>query len=182
MTATRKRKQTDARTADLKKIWVGARALGLDKDLLYDLAESLLERSIHDPVKGRRSIGNLNKIERWTIIKELSSKGAFIFRKLEGERPSTQRRAPDPRHSRTRAATTRAGKGTDIVSAKQQAFIIDLWERLEAYEPNASAPAWREAFTYRIISVKYPQKKWEAARLIEALKKRISQCRQGLKP
>jgi hypothetical protein len=134
---------------DLARIWAGAKTLGIDKDTLHDLLFNLT---------GKDSLTRTTKSDRWKLIQELSAKGAYRYRP----------RKPAPEAP--------ARKGTDIISADQQKKIDELWENLvELGVGNAGSKRWRAAFCQRIIGKPWPQKVWEAQKVIEALKKRVDQ-------
>jgi hypothetical protein len=143
------------RTRDLRIIWGGARNAGMDEETLRDLVED---------ITGQRSISVLNATQRGQVIRDLEAKGATVYRFKPKKYPG---------------GTSTPGKKTDMISAAQQAFIEDLWEALiKAGVENARSSEWRAAFSYRIIGKKWPQKKWEAGQIIEALKKRTKQERK----
>lgn len=148
-------KKLDQRTREIAKIWVGAKSLNIESDDLHFLVKQLTKKD---------SIADLSATERARVIFDLQTKGAYTYRK--------GRTANAPRPAKPRSER---GAGTDLVTPAQQTYIDGLWERLAEAEENAASIPWREAFTYRIISRKWPQARWEASKLIEALKKRIRQ-------
>lgn len=141
--------------SDLRKIWVGARELGLDSDVLHDLVNNLFDKD---------SLKKLTQAERTKLIKDLESKGAYIYR-------GDKRRKPRGK-----------GTATDIITPAQQEYIHKLWVKLSEYGEEFSRSQWQAAFIERVIGKRWPQKKWEAQKIIEALKKRLAQVRKrGIK-
>jgi len=134
---------------DLRRIYGGARELGISDEDLHMLLRDLT---------GKESFKKTNKAERWKMIQDLQSKGAYRYKGRAGE------------------GTRAPRKGTDIISAEQQKKIEEMWDRLvELGIGNAVRQQWRAAFCHRIIGKPWPQKVWEGQKLIEALKKRIQQ-------
>jgi len=150
---------------DLRKIHVGARELGLDTELLHDLVKS---------ITGKTSLKDLDATERGKVILELQRKGAFRYKK-RGAR--SEKRANNKPQTTNRKP---GGKATEIITPAQQDFIHDLWVGLSEYGEEFARPNFQTAFIKRIIGKQWPQKKWEAQKIIEALKSRISQERRRL--
>jgi len=151
---------------DFKRIWTGARSLGLDKETIHDLGEQIAGRSIYVQAKKGRSLTVLNRIERWKLIQDLSAKGAFKYR--SGKRVAS---------SEGKKGRTERGLGTDIITPKQQEFIEILFVKLASREPDFARPEYRRGFIRQVLGKDWPQKKWEAQKIIEALKSRERQSK-----
>lgn len=142
---------------DLRRIWVGARALGMDSDTLHELVKNITNKD---------SLKKLSQLERTKVIKDLESKGAYRYKK----------KTPKPHTSNLKPR----GRATDIITREQQEHIHKLWVALAEYGDQFARPNWQGGFINRILGKVWPQKKWEAQKVIEALKSRLAQERKKI--
>jgi hypothetical protein len=145
----------DPKIRDLRKIWGGAKLLGLDSEILHDLVRE---------ITGKESIKALNATERAKVIFELQDKGAYGYRKKAAKRPRTRP----------------GGKASDGITENQQKYIHHQWVKLAQVLPEAANNPWRVGFCKQLIGIPWPQTKGHGARLIEALKKRLAQEKKSL--
>lgn len=138
--------------------------MGMDRELVYDLAESVTGKSVFSHAQNRRSLTMLNRTERWKLIRDLKAKGAFHYRS-----------APKGADRPAQGETLGRGSGRDIISPAQQDFIETLFIELASLDADFGKPEYRKGFIRIILGKEWPQKKWEAQKIIEAIKRRIKQ-------
>ena len=116
---------------DLRRIHVGARAIGMDSDSLHLLLENMT---------GKSSLTKTTARERGKIIAALKEEGAFKYKK------KTESKQPK-------------GSGSDMITERQQWHIDKLFCELATVFPLAGRKSWRMGFIKKIIGSPWPQKK-----------------------
>jgi len=146
---------------DLRRIWVGAKTLGIEEETL---------RLLLADITGKKSLKETTPTERAKLISELRSRGAYTYQKNRSVRRETHSAGPVDQKATRHSAN-------DLISPEQRSYIHDLFIRLAAEAPDFGRTAYQQGFIKRVLGESrfYPQTRSEAQRIIEALKGRLKQ-------
>lgn len=148
---------------DLRRIWVGAKTLGLDEDVVHLLLEN---------VTGKKSLKETTPTERAKLIEELRKKGAYHYKR--SQKPEAGSKGPGTRSQKPETRNL----SSDLISPDQRFYIHDLFIHLAATAPDFGSLAYQQGFIKKILGESrfWPQTRGEASKIIEALKQRVKQA------